>query len=115
LESAGKQYLVEGDVEARTARVIHEGVECPSLSPDGRRIAFKKRHDRQWQMSVLELASGRETPLAETRGVDDQVEWLDDRRILYGLQGDIWVVPADGSGKPRGYLADALSPAVVRS
>jgi len=115
LESAGKQYLVEGDVESRTARVIHEGVECPSLSPDGRTIAFKKRHDRRWRLSVLELASGRETPLAETRSVDDQVEWLDDGRILYGLQGDIWVVPGDGSGKPRVYLEDALSPAVVRS
>jgi hypothetical protein len=64
---------------------------------------------------VLDLASGRETPLAETRSVDDQVEWLDDGRILYGLQGDIWVVPADGSGTPQVYLADALSPAVVRS
>lgn len=85
------------------------------VSPDGRRIAIKKRHDKRWRLSVLELASGRETPLAETGSVDGRVEWLDDGRILYGVQGDIWVVPADGSGKLRLYLADALSPAVVRS
>jgi dipeptidyl aminopeptidase/acylaminoacyl peptidase len=115
LQSGGKQYLIEGDLRSRTARVIHEGVECPSLSPDGRRVAFKKRYDNRWRLTVLDLASGQETPLAETRSVDDQVEWLDDGRILYGLQGDIWVVPADGSGTPQVYLADALSPAVVRS
>jgi len=41
VRSAGKTYLVEGDVEARTMRVLRENVECPSLSPDGTTIAFK--------------------------------------------------------------------------
>jgi hypothetical protein len=64
---------------------------------------------------VLDLATGRKTPLAETRSVDDQVEWLDGGRILYGLNGDLWAVRADGSGQPRVYVHDALSPAVVRA
>jgi hypothetical protein len=115
LQTSGDIYLVEGDVEARTARVTHKGVECPSLSPDGRRIAYKKREGDHWRLHVLELASGRKTPLAETRSVDDQVEWLDGSRILYALGGDLWVVPADGSARPRLYREDALSPAVVRS
>ena len=115
LSTAGKMYLVEGDIQTRRARVIHEGVECPSLSPDETRIAYKKRGGNTWRLHVLDLASGRETALAETRSVDDQVEWLDDERIMYGLAGDIWVVPADGGGKPRVYIPDALSPAVVRS
>jgi hypothetical protein len=115
LSSAGKMYLVEGDVQARTARVIHSGVECPSLSPDETRIAYKHREGDKWRLQVLDLASGRETVLAETRSVDDQVEWLDDGRILYGLRGDIWVVRADGKGRPRLYIPDALSPAVVRA
>ena len=29
--------LIEGDVSSRTARVINEDIECPSLSPDGTR------------------------------------------------------------------------------
>jgi hypothetical protein len=62
-----------------------------------------------WRLHVLDLASGRETALAETRSVDDQVEWLDDERIMYGLAGDVWVVPADGGGKPRVYIPDALA------
>jgi WD40-like Beta Propeller Repeat len=115
LSSGGKYYLVEGDVPTRRARVIADGVECPSLSPDGKRIAFKRRQGDGWRLYVLDLASGREHPLAETRSVDDQVEWLDDERILYGLVKDVWVVPADGSGEPRVHIRDALSPAVVRS
>jgi hypothetical protein len=115
LSSKGKYYLVEGDVSTRRARVIADGVECPSLSPDETRIAFKRRQGNEWRLHVLELATGRETPLAETRSVDDQVEWLDDERILYGLVKDVWVVRADGQGQPRIHIRDALSPAVVRS
>jgi Tol biopolymer transport system component len=95
--------------------VIAEDVECPSLSPDATRLAFKLRKGGSWRLHVLDLKTGRRTPLAETRSVDDQVEWLDDGRILYGYQGDVWVVPADGKGRPRVYLNDALSPAVVRA
>jgi hypothetical protein len=115
LETAGDLYLIEGDVETKTARVISEDVECPSLSPDGRRIAYKLRQGNNWRLHVLDLASGRKTPLAEARSVDDQVEWLDDEGILYALHGDLWVVRADGLGRPRIYRQDALSPAVVRS
>jgi len=115
LSTGGKFYLVEGDVQTRRMRVVAEGVECPSLSPDETRVAFKRRRGDKWRLHVLDLATGRETPLAETRSVDDQVEWLDDDRILYGLIKDVWVVRADGRGKPRIYLRDALSPAVVRS
>ena len=115
LSSGGKFYLIESDVETRQARVIAEDVECPSLSPDETRIAFKRREGNSWRLHVLDLRTKRETALAETRSVDDQVEWLDDERILYGLIDDIWVVSADGSGEPSVYIPDALSPAVVRS
>ena len=67
-----------------------------------------------WRFHVLDLSSGKETPLAETRSVDDQLEWLDDAHVLYRAGDAIWVVPADGSGAPRRYLANADSPAVVR-
>jgi len=117
LATRGKTYLIRGQVSTRTARVIHRNVECPSLSPDGTRIGYKKLvrgNGKPWRFHVLDLATGVETPLAETRSIDDQLEWLDDDNVLYGAAGDVWTVRADGSGAAREYLAAADSPAVVR-
>jgi hypothetical protein len=117
MATGGKTYLIEGSVGRRTARVLRENVECPSLSPDGTRIAYKKRtpsDDVPWRLHVLELATMRDTALAETRSVDDQAEWLDDERVLYGAGGAVWQVRADGSGAPRRLVERADSPAVLR-
>jgi hypothetical protein len=117
MATGGKTYLIDGRVNARTARVIHRNVECPSLSPDGTRIGYKKLvagEGKPWRFHVLDLATGVETPLAETRSVDDQLEWLDDANLLYGEENEVWTVRADGTGAPRRYLATADSPAVVR-
>jgi hypothetical protein len=125
LGTKGHTYLVEGDLERREARILRDGVECPSLSPDGKRVAFKEREGAgpgpvTWGVAVLELATGRVTRLAESRNVDDQVEWLDDGHVVYGLPAedaatDLWAVPADGSGAPRLLVRGAWSPAVVSS
>jgi hypothetical protein len=117
LRTAGQIYLVAGDVAARTLRVVGEGVECPSLSPDNTRLAFKKRSadiDLSWRLHVLDLETFETMPLAEVESVDDQVEWLDDDTIVYAKGGDLWTVPSDGGGTPGLLLRDALSPAVVR-
>jgi uncharacterized repeat protein (TIGR01451 family) len=120
LKTRGETYLVEGDVATRTMRVLRPNVECPSLSPDGTRIAFKKRVGGilgavTWRFHVLDLRTMTETPLAEERSIDDQIEWLDDRFVLYGVQADVWVAPADGSGEPRRFVSRAVSPAVIRT
>jgi hypothetical protein len=116
----GKTHLVRGDVRSRRARVVHDNVECPSLSPDGTRIGYKKLvssgagSPRIWRFTVLDLETMRETQLAEPAPRDDQLEWLDDGHVLYANGEEIWTVPADGSGAPERYLASADSPAVVR-
>jgi hypothetical protein len=60
---------------------------------------------------------------AESRSVDDQVEWLDDGHILYGLPDDpgggfsvtnIWMLGIDAGGPPRVFIHQAWSPSVVR-
>ncbi len=55
-----------------------------------------------------------ETALTELRSIDDQIEWLDDRQVLYGDGATVWIMAADGSGLPRKFLSQASSPAVLR-
>jgi WD40-like Beta Propeller Repeat len=116
----GGTHLVRGDIPTRRAKIIHDNVECPSLSPDGTRIGYKKLvsagagSPKIWHFTVLDLETMRETPLAEPAPRDDQLEWLDDDQVLYGNGEEIWTVPADGSGGPQRYLAAADSPAVIR-
>ncbi|MGP3926986.1 hypothetical protein [Streptomyces sp. 8N616] len=118
----GHRYLVQGDFAARTVRTLRDHVECPSLSPDGTRIAFKAPINgdstRGWRLSVLDLATNRVTRTAETRSVDDQAAWLDNSTLAYAQQHDdgtkdLWTVLADGSGKPKLLLRDAHSPAAL--
>lgn len=114
--SGGQTWLIRGSVAERTADAIHENVECPSLSPDGTRIAYKKAiatDPSVWRFHVLDLATGRETELAEERSIDDQLEWLDDEHLLYADSDETtWTVRADGTGVPEVWLEDASSATV---
>jgi hypothetical protein len=123
LRTGGINYLVEGNVTARTARVLRPGVECPSLSPDGTRIVFKHRVTAStWRLHVLDVASLSDAALAETRSVDDQPEWLDNDSIAYMLPDtaasggsvDIWTLSLTSPGPSRLLIPRALSPVVVR-
>jgi hypothetical protein len=124
LDTGGVSYLVRGSVSSRRMAIVRPGVECPSLSPDNTRIAFKKRVGARslgwWQIAVVDLASTRETILTrETRSVDDQVEWLDNDRVTYHLTdgetaADLWTLRADNTADPERLLTSAYSPAVVR-
>jgi hypothetical protein len=116
LATGGHHYLVHGRVSTRTFTVLRDNVECPSLSPDGTRIAYKRRDGKpwHWRLHVLDLRTGADVATAETRPIDDQAEWLDNARVLYGIGTDVYVVPADGSGRAQRFLADAASPSTQR-
>lgn len=119
LAYGGTPYLVEGDLERREVRVLAPHVECPSLSPDGTRIAFKRADGLRWRLWVREIASGAEHAIGgETRSIDDQVEWLDDTHVLYQFPSDagnnLYVVHTDDGTPARRFMSEAWSPAVVR-
>jgi hypothetical protein len=75
-----------------------------------------------WRLHLLDLSTMTETPLAETRSVDDQVAWLDDDTIAYGLPDDpanptavtnTWTLSVDGSGAPELLLPGSWSAVAV--
>ena len=122
----GVTWLVRGGLASNRMDTVQQDAECPSLSPDGTKIAYKKiggRSPGAWRLTVFTLATGVETELAELRPVDDQAEWLDGNTVLYGVPRsglsetsvtDVFSVPADGTGQPTLLIAGASSPSVIR-
>ncbi len=124
LRTAGQTYLVRGDLALRKLTVLHENVECPSLSPNNRLIAYKKKvamPQTLWRFYLMDVNTMQERPLAlETRSIDDQIEWLDDAHVLYATPRsaqtavtDVWKAPIDGSAPPSVFIQQAESPLVV--
>jgi hypothetical protein len=124
--TGGRTFLVEGHLAARTLTSVSPDAECPALSPDGTRVAFKVDVDPGrpivWQIAVQDLATGARTLLEQgPRGLDDQVEWLDDDTLLYGMPRadepgvtDVWSVDTAADAAPELLIEQAWSPTVVR-
>jgi hypothetical protein len=112
LATGGKRYLVKGSLSKQRFVVVRENMECPSLSPDQTRIAYKKRVGgvSDWRLHIYDLKTGRDIALPEDRSIDDQVEWLNDDVVLYGDGKNVWATRADGTGQPERVLARADSP-----
>ena len=112
LGTGDHHYLVEGSIKGREMKVLRDGVECPSLSPDGKQIAYKSRigHSNRWHLRVLEVATLKDHAVAESDSIDDQAEWLDNDTLAYSDGTNVYTVPADGSGAPGLLVRDASSP-----
>ena len=126
VSTGGRKWLVRGDLARRTLTTLAEGAECPSISPDGSRLAYKVDLDpggrTVWGLALHDLASDERRVLTRrTRGVDDQVAWLDDDTLLYGMPReeepgvtDVWSLDTSPGAQPRLLIEQAWSPSVVR-
>lgn len=124
--TGGTPYLVKGDLSERRMESLISPGECPSLSPDRTRLAYKvdtrAGSATLWKLAVLDLRTGERTMLrSPAQGVDDQVEWLDDDTLLFGLGRadepgvtDVWSLAAKAGARPELLLEQAWSPSVVR-
>ncbi|MEJ1105879.1 MULTISPECIES: TolB family protein [unclassified Kribbella] len=114
LGSKGKTYLIEADYRSYRGTAIAENVECPSLSPDGKRIAYKQKvSDGTWRLAVLDLTTHRITHPPEPRNLDDQPLWQNNTTLLYPLRTpsgttDIWSVGL--TSKPTMVVPNANTP-----
>lgn len=120
--TGGDVHLARGSVRAQKVTMLDVTAECPALSPSGRYVAFKSATGQgTWHVKVRSLTDGTTVTVAETRSVDDQIEWLDENRVVYGLERtgeavtDVWAAAADGTGDPTLLVPAAWSPAVVRA
>lgn len=115
LGTGAHHYLIKGDAQAKTAVVVRDGIECPSLSPDGTRIGYKARVGKpfQWRFHVLDLRTGKDVELTHDGSIDDQIAWIDDDTLAYGDGEEAFSVPADGSAPPTVMLKSAINPSRV--
>jgi hypothetical protein len=83
----GKATLAQGDLSTKTMKVIFDGVECPSYSPSGDMVAFKKRlTTTRWAPAILNLNTMKTTVFSHIKqSVDDQIDWLDAQTLVYEI------------------------------
>jgi hypothetical protein len=111
-----KNYLVEGRISTKQMTVIYDNVECPSISPDGSRIAFKHAVPGfGWVPAILDLKTQQRTTLDEATSLDDQIAWLDNTQIAYelrsGTSSAVMVRDARHNTPSRLWVSNASSPA----
>lgn len=126
VETGGQTYLAKGGLQDKAIGTIAENAECPSVSPDRSRVAFKIDRDadsdgKQWGLAVLDLDTGERITLdGAPEGVDDQVEWLDEDTLLFGLPRkdepgitDVWSLDTEPDAQPQLLIEQAWSPSVI--
>lgn len=77
--------IVAGRVSNSRLDVVAANASCPEVSPDGKTIVAKEQRGDVFQLIAIDLETGGRRDLGETRSVDDQVEWIDNSTILYGM------------------------------
>jgi hypothetical protein len=93
-------------------------VAVPRRHEDRVQEGVRGQHRTQVAVHRARPAHRGETPLPETRSIDDQLAWLDDSHVMYGVprgasgRSDVWVSPLSG-GTPKLLVPDADSPAAV--
>jgi len=102
-------HLVAVDLWKDKARDVELGVvgdQHPNFSPDGRKIVFTSRRDRDFEIYVMNANGSEQRRLTYSRGIDKAPVFSPDgRRIAFTSNRDgnyeIYVMDADGGNQRR--------------
>jgi Tol biopolymer transport system component len=88
-------------IAQQTPRPINNG-GLPSVSPDGKRIAFMSNRDGTYDIYVIEVEGGRVTRLTNTPENEGVPRWLSNGKVVYSTWASdttrVYSVNADGTG-----------------
>lgn len=95
------------DWEGKTLKCLtgHRGRNItPSLSPDGRKVAFSSNRDGNWEIYVMDLGSGKVKRLTHNPAIDIEPCWSPDgREIVFSSdrkgKWEIYIVGIDGKNE----------------
>lgn len=123
MQSGQNIWIVEGSTSTARINTKFADASCPELSPDGTTIVAKEQRGDRFQLVAIDVETGARRDLGETRSVDDQIEWLDNDSILYGIVNedegteaqpawDVYVLDTAPGASPQLLIPFADSPAV---
>lgn len=121
--SGGNTWLVRGDISKKLMTSVRSNAECPSVSPDRKQVAYKKRRSGagpvHWDIAVLDLRTEKEIVIQQSDGFDDQPEWLDNNTLLFGMprpdtvgDSDVYKISTQPGALPELFIEHAWSPSV---
>ena len=94
---------IYGFIDGRIRRLSFDGRNyAPSLSPDGKEIAFFSRVNRNWEIFVMNLRTGKRRQLTFSAEFESNPSWSPDgKKIVFtsfvdGSDSDLFVMDADG-------------------
>jgi Tol biopolymer transport system component len=98
----------------RTRFTFGAPADNPDWSKDGNRLAYSKLDKQSTNICVKDASgAGQEQVIHQVKGLAVVDDWAPDGRSVLAevrlrdgkTKTDIWVIPVDGSGKPRPFLA----------
>ena len=106
---SGNKEIYISDYDGANARQVtqHKSISIqPRFSPDGTKVAYLSFKDRYPFLYVLDLGTGKTTPLSKNVGLNAAPAWTPDgKRLALVLSKDanpeIYTKNADGSGEHR--------------
>lgn len=118
---SGVPYLAKGTLDEKKIEIITDRIECPSLSPDNKKIVFKERISKtEWRIIVMVLSNLTRISTSELENVDDQVEWYDNDNLVYSKINyetqkiNLMKASANGDGKPELLIEHGMSPSMIQ-